>query len=94
MRNQQWTKNGKRSKNLFAWRLDKVKCKKEAILEAQKEKKKVHVATLMEICHLKNAELEPKHQKYKGRDVLRGDIVKDDSGPAQFLLSKARLLPK
>ena len=28
----------------------------------------------------KNAELEPKHQMYKGRAVLRGDIVKDDSG--------------
>ena len=35
---------------------------------------------LMDICHLKNAELEAKHRKYKGRVVLRGDIVKDDSG--------------
>ena len=26
----------------------------------------------MDICHLKNAELETKHQKYKGRAVLRG----------------------
>ena len=34
----------------------------------------------MDMCHLKNAELETKHQKYKGRVVLRGDIVKDDSG--------------
>ena len=34
----------------------------------------------MDICHLKNAELEAKHQKYKGRVVVRGDIVKDDSG--------------
>ena len=33
----------------------------------------------MDICHLKN-DLEAKHQKYKGRIVLRGDIVKDDSG--------------
>ena len=40
----------------------------------------VHFATLMDICHLKNAELEAKHQKYKGRVVLRGDIVKDNSG--------------
>ena len=31
--------------------------------EAQKEKRKVPIATLMDICHLKNAELEPKHQK-------------------------------
>ena len=29
---------------------------------------------------MKNAELEPKLQKYKGRVVLRCDIVKDDSG--------------
>ena len=34
----------------------------------------------MDICHLKNAELETKHQKYEGRVVLRGDIVKGDSG--------------
>ena len=34
----------------------------------------------MNICHLKNAELEAKHQKYKGQVVLRGDIVKDNSG--------------
>ena len=34
----------------------------------------------MDICHLKNAELETKHQKYKGRVLLRGDIVKNDSG--------------
>ena len=29
---------------------------------------------------MKNDELEAKHQKYEGRVVLRGDIVKDDSG--------------
>ena len=40
----------------------------------------VHFASLMDICHLKNAELEAKHQKYTGRVVLRGEIVKDDSG--------------
>ena len=34
----------------------------------------------MDICHLKNAELEAKHQKYQGRVVFRGDIVKNDSG--------------
>ena len=54
--------------------------KKEVILEAQKEQRTVHFASLMDIRHLKNAELEPKLQKYKGRVVLRGDIVKDDSG--------------
>ena len=34
----------------------------------------------MDICHHKNAESEPKFQKYKGRVVLRGDTVKHDSG--------------
>ena len=48
--------------------------------EARTKGEKVHFASLMDICHLKNAELEAKHQKYKGRVVLRGDIVKDDSG--------------
>ena len=34
----------------------------------------------MNLCHFKNSELEPQFQKYKGRVVLRSDIVKDDSG--------------
>ena len=48
--------------------------------EARTKGIKVHFASLIDICHLKNAELETKHQKYKGRFVFRGDIVKDDSG--------------
>ena len=63
-----------------AWNLTKVRSKKEVIDEARTKGAKVHFASLMDICHLKNAELETKHQKYKGRVVLRGDIVKDDSG--------------
>ena len=42
--------------------------------------RKVHFAMLMDICHLKNAELESKYQKYKGQVVLRGNTVKNDSG--------------
>ena len=57
-----------------------VRSKKEVIDEARTSGVKVHFASLVDICHLKNAELETKHQKYKGRVVLRGDIVKDDSG--------------
>ena len=49
------------------------------LFEPRKEGKTVHFASLLDICHLKNSELEPKVQKYKGRVVLRGDIVKDDS---------------
>ena len=63
-----------------AWKLPKVRSKKEVIDEAWTKGAKVHFASLMEICHLKRTELEAEHQKYKGRIVLRGDIVKDDSG--------------
>ena len=63
-----------------AWDLTKVSIKSVVIDEARTKGAKIHFASLMEICHLKNAELETKHQKYKGRVVLRGDIVKDDSG--------------
>ena len=48
--------------------------------EARTKGAKVYFASLMDTCHSENAELETKHQKYKGRVVLRGDVVKDDSG--------------
>ena len=40
----------------------------------------MHFASLMNLCHLKNSELEPQFQRYKGRVVVRDDNVKDDSG--------------
>ena len=61
-----------------AWQLTKVRNKNEVIAEARNEGRKVHFASLLDLCHLKNSELEP--QFHKGRVVLRGDIVKDDSG--------------
>ena len=64
---------------ISAWNLTKVRRKKEVIDEARTTGAKVHFASLMDICLWKNAELEAKHQKYKGRVVLP-DNVKDDSG--------------
>ena len=59
---------------------EKVKSKKEVIPQAQRDKKK-HFAQPMDTCHLKKRGARPLEiQKYKGRVVLRGDIVKDDSG--------------
>ena len=66
--------------NISAWNMTKVRSKKEVIEEARMSGATVHFASLMDICHLKNADVEAKHQNYKGRVVLRGDIVKDDSG--------------
>ena len=73
-------KEWEKLEKISAWNLTKVRGKKEVIDEARTKGVKVHFASLMDICHLKNAELETKHQKHKGRVVLRGDIVKDDSG--------------
>ena len=73
-------KEWEKLEKVSAWNLTKVRSKKQVIDEARTSGATVHFASLMDICHLKNAELEAKHQKYKGRVVLRGDIVKDDSG--------------
>ena len=43
-----------------AWNLTKVISKKEVIDEARTKGTTVHFASLMDICHLKNAELETK----------------------------------
>ena len=42
---------------ISAWNLTKVKSKKEMIDEARTNGTKVHFASLMDICHLKNAEV-------------------------------------
>ena len=49
-------------------------------MKQKKEGKTVHFASLMDFCHLKNSQLEPKFQEYRGSVVLLGDILKDDSG--------------
>ena len=37
-----------------AWQLTKVRNKKEVIDEARNKGRKVHVASLMDLCHFKN----------------------------------------
>ena len=71
---------GETWRKIPAWYLTKGRNKKEVIDGERTKGATVHFASLMDICHLKNAELEAKHQKYKGRVVLRGDFVKDESG--------------
>ena len=60
----------------FGVELDKSQKYKKVIDEERTSGPKVHFASLMDICQWKNAELEVKHQKYKGRVVFR---VEDDS---------------
>ena len=63
-------KEWEKLEKISAWNLAKVRNKYDVINEARKKDVKVHCASLMDLCHLKNAELEKKHQKYKGRVVL------------------------
>ena len=48
---------------ILAWQLTKVRNNKEVIAEARKRGRKVQFASLMDLCHLKNSELDPKFQK-------------------------------
>ena len=73
-------KEWEKLEKISAWNLTEVKSKKHVIDQARTSGATVHFASLVDKCRLKNAELEAKHQKYKGRVVLRGDPVKDDSG--------------
>ena len=60
-------KEWQKLEKLPAWQGEEQKKKKRVILEEHRGgKKKVHSVSLMDTCHLKNAELKPKHQKYKG----------------------------
>ena len=48
---------------ISAWNLTKVRSKKEVLDEARTKGAKVHFASLLDMCHLKNAELEAKQKK-------------------------------
>ena len=83
MPKQRWAKKKKGDKleKLPAWQMIKrEELQKRSSKRHRKSKEQFVFAALMDICHVKNAELEPKFQKYKGPVVLLGDIVKDDSG--------------
>ena len=56
-------KEWEKLKKISAWNLTKVKSKREVSYEARMSGAKVHFASLMDMCHLKNAELETKHHK-------------------------------
>ena len=56
-------KEWEKLEKISAWNLTKVRSKKEVIDEARMSGATVHFASLMDICHLKNAELEAKQPK-------------------------------
>ena len=54
-------KEWEKFEKISAWNLTKVRSKKQVNNEARASGATVHFASLMDICHLKNAELEAKH---------------------------------
>ena len=52
---------------ILAWQPTEVRNKREVIADARSEGKTIQFSSLMDICHLKNSDLEPQFQKYKGR---------------------------
>ena len=71
-------KEWEKLEKLPAWRITRVRSKKEVIQEAQKGGQ--FILQLWCMFRFKKSELEQKFQKYKGRVVLRVDVVKDHFG--------------
>ena len=74
------TKDAQGRPRIPAWDITKVKSKAELKAKADKTGKRIHFGELMELCHLKNSQMSKEHQKYKGRVVFRGDLVKVEDG--------------
>ena len=81
-------KEWEKLEKISAWNLTKVRSKQEVIDEARMKGAEVHFASLMDICHLKNAELEATHHEYKGRVVFRGELQKMIRGLMQCSLNE------
>ena len=60
---QQVDKEWAKLEKISAWNLTEIRSKKEVVGEARTKCVKVHFASLMDFCHLENAELETKQQK-------------------------------
>ena len=91
----QWTRTGKKLDTIPAWDFGKVKIKKEVILEVRRDKKNHFAALMDKMSPQKCGVGTRKSQQYKGRVVLRGDIVKNDSGTfAVFSWTRTHLRPK
>ena len=73
-------KEWKKLATVPAWDLGKAKSKKEVILEAQRDKKKVHFATFDGHLSPQSCGVGAHITEVQRQNRARGDIVKDDSG--------------
>ena len=63
-------------KKIPAWQLTKVRNKKEVIDEARNKGTKLHFASFMDLCHLKNSELEPRFQSTRAESCSEMTLKK------------------
>ena len=74
--NKEWDKLD----NITAWDVSKVQPRAKVVAQAKKDKVPVHFGDIMQLCHIKNSELDEWLQSMKGRIVFRGDGVTDEDG--------------
>ena len=71
-----------------AWQMTKIRNKKKLIAEARNKGNTVHFASLMDLCHLKNSELEPQFQNTKVESYSEVTLSKMIHALMHYLRSK------
>ena len=90
MQKQQRRKNGKTRENTGMAADESQKQKRGVRWSKERRQNRTLCIVNGSLSSLKNSELEPEFQKYKGRVVLGGDIVKDDPGSYAARLPRTR----
>ena len=97
MQRRQWRKNWEKLEKIPAWNLTKVRNKTEVIAKARNEGRKVHFASLMDLCHHRHQKplhpRSPHHQEVEvrwGRRSLRGSPT-DSRTRTLWLLASSRM---
>ena len=72
----EWNKLLKKNFVDFGAVMERSKCKQQAREKGITR----HFGRVKQLCHIKNAELEAKFRKYKGRAVFEGDWITDEEG--------------
>ena len=83
----EWNKR----QNLLAWHFKNVLPKAEVVRQAKNDVRYVQFASLVDLCHLKHAELAKHFPKCKGRVMLGRENVKDDNGYREVFAEQGAL---
>ena len=75
------------------WDDSSVREMHELIRDSKASGREVHLADLLVVSSIKNAEMGPGHQKHKARIVFRGDAVRDVGSGALAFFKELHSLP-